>query len=720
MNTSLVIVESPTKARTLAKFLGKGYQIEASMGHVRDLPKSEMGIDTQNDFEPKYIIPRDKKKKANELKKLAKNAKTIYLATDPDREGEAIAWHIAQLLESTTRGTGITGTTGSIENSGTEPRDTRDTSKTRGTLMKRVVFHEITESAIKDAFSHPRDLDYQLIDAQQARRVLDRLVGYKLSPVLWKKVKRGLSAGRVQSVALRLIVEREREIEAFKPVEYWSIEAELEKKSRENFIVELIEVDGKKIEVGNQLKADELVAGLKNASYSVKTVTKKEVKRNPQAPFTTSTLQQTAGNKLGYSSKKTMMMAQNLYEQGLITYMRTDSVTLSGFAIQMARSFIDSTFGKDYLPNSPRQYTSKSKNAQEAHEAIRPTNLQTSPESLKDHQGFTRDHLRLYDLIWKRTVASQMAEALMDQTTVDVTATSTTGGTGITGTTGSIEDFGNKPRDTRDTSNTRDTFTLRATGSILKFDGWLKLYGVKQITEENGEEAQKSKNQILPELSEGEPLDLLNLLPEQHFTQPPPRFTEASLVKKLEELGIGRPSTYAPIISTIQDRFYVEKVERKFNPTSLGLAVNDFLIKYFPDVFDYEFTAQMEDKLDEISRGERSWKATIGQFYTPFEKKVEVTEEKGEKVKLEVETVDKNCPKCGKQLVVRTGRFGKFLACSGFPECKHTEALEQKLDIKCPEDGGEVVLRKTKRGKTFYGCKNWPECKFASWTKPKA
>lgn len=663
---NLVIVESPTKARTLSKFLGKNYRIEASMGHIRDLPKAEIGVDVTQHFEPKYIIPRDKKKRVNELKKIANQSQTIWLASDPDREGEAIAWHIAALLKES---------------------NSKDKNAIKDQEVKRVVFHEITEGAIKAAFDHPRDLDLKLVDAQQARRVLDRLVGYKLSPLLWRKVKRGLSAGRVQSVALRLISEREREIESFKPIEYWSIEVLLSKKTGEVFSVELVEVNGKKAEIKNDVEAKTLVQNLENASYQVSNITQKEVRRFPAAPFTTSTLQQSSGNKLGMSAKKTMMMAQNLYEQGLITYMRTDSVNLSTVALSQARDFIQERYGKSYLPASARTFKSKSKNAQEAHEAIRPTNFQIKADDLKG-EHITRDHKRLYDLIFKRTVASQMAEALIDQTTVEVKAQSAA-----------------------------EVMILRATGSVLKFDGWLKIYGVGQYEEddEKGEE----KKQLLPRLEVSEGLDKQKVSPLQHFTQPPPRYTEASLVKKLEELGIGRPSTYAPILSTIQDRFYVERQERKFIPTALGFAVNDFLIKYFPEVFDYEFTAQMEDRLDEISRGEREWKQTVGEFYSPFESKLEKTEEVAEKVKLEVETVDKQCSLCGKQLVVRTGKFGKFLACSGFPECKHTEALVEQVDSKCPDDGGNIVVRRTKRGKTFYGCKNWPECKFASWTKPK-
>jgi DNA topoisomerase-1 len=672
---NLVIVESPTKARTLARFLGKDYRIEASMGHIRDLPKAEMGVDTEHDFEPKYVIPRDKKKKVNELKKMAEGVKNIWLASDPDREGEAIAWHIREII------------TGDKPKKGTKSTEHE---------IKRVVFHEITESAIKDAFLHPRELDIQLVDAQQARRVLDRLVGYKLSPLLWKKVKRGLSAGRVQSVALRLIVERDREIDAFKPVEYWSIEVQVAKTSHEKFIIELIEKDGKKVEIKNSQEAEAIVDDLKKAAYQVSKVNKKEVRRYPSAPFTTSTLQQASGNKLGMSAKKTMMIAQNLYEHGIITYMRTDSVNLSTEAVEGARNFINSQYGSEYLPAMKRIYKAKSKNAQEAHEAIRPTNMTLIADKLNGDQ-YTRDHKRLYDLIWKRAVASQMADAVLDQTTVEVTA---------------------KPS-AKNSSDQAESYNLRTTGSILKFDGWLKIYGVKQIVEEETEKSdEEEKKQVLPDVSEGEDLIQKEVLPAQHFTQPPPRFTEASLVKKLEELGIGRPSTYAPIISTIQDRFYVEREERRFKATPLGMAVNDFLMKYFSEVFDYEFTASMEDRLDEVSRGERQWKTTIADFFRPFEKKIEATGESAERVALEIEKVDKQCPDCGKDLLVRTGKFGKFLACSGFPDCKHTEPIVEQIDAKCPQDGGDVMVRKTKKGKTFYGCKNWPKCTYASWTKP--
>ncbi|MBU1031888.1 type I DNA topoisomerase, partial [Patescibacteria group bacterium] len=624
------------------------------MGHVRDLPKSELGVDVSKNFEPQYIIPRDKKKRVNELKKAAKEAKELWLATDPDREGEAIAWHIKYLLDD-------------------------------GKDIKRVVFHEITEDAIKEAFNHPRGINLKLVDAQQARRVLDRLVGYKLSPLLWTKVKRGLSAGRVQSVALRLIVDREREVSAFKAEEYWTIEAELKGESGkgkgESFIANLIEQNGKKLEIRNKEEADRHVENLEKANYLVSKITQKEVRRYPYPPFTTSTLQQAAANRLGMSAKKTMMLAQALYEHGLITYMRTDSFNLSPQAISAVRAYIESVLGKQYLPKSPRFFKSKSKNIQEAHEAIRPTDVRVKGEGLRGKGSFNKDHVRLYDLIWKRFVACQMNEAVLDSTTIDISA---------------------------------ESYLLRATGRVIKFEGWLKLFG-KDLEDETQE-----KNQALPKLSVSQLLDLVKLLPSQHFTEPPPRYNEASLIKKLEELGIGRPSTYAPIISTIQERFYVEKIERKFTPTVLGITVTDFLVQYFPNIVDYSFTAQMEDELDEIARGEREWKPTIEAFYEPFEKKLEETTKTAQKVKMELQFAGKKCPDCGKELIVRIGKFGKFLACSGFPDCKHTESLEEKINAKCPEDGADIVIRHTKRGKTFYGCKNWPVCKFASWTKPKS
>lgn len=655
---NLVIVESPTKARTLTGYLGSEYQVEASMGHVRDLPKGDLGVDTERDFTPRYVVPREKIKRVNELKKLIKGVKALWLATDPDREGEAIAWHLAEILKVDDRLSSI----------------------------HRVVFHEITPEAIKEAFEEPRQIDLRLVNAQQTRRVLDRLVGYKLSPLLWKKVKSGLSAGRVQSVAVRLIVEREKEIEAFKPTEYWIIEAELAKSSSTSpahFLAVLVEQNSKKLVIKNKSEAEKHVQALEKADYQVARVTKKEVKKYPAPPFTTSTLQQTASLNLSLSAKKTMAVAQALYERGLITYMRTDSLQLSHQAVTAARKFIQENLGSRYLPPQARVYKTKSKVAQEAHEAIRPTRIELQTRELKDAAGLTRDHLHLYDLIWKRTLACQMSEAVFDQTLVDISA---------------------------------DNYLLRSTGSQVKFDGWLKIYNKRQ---ENGQEGEK-KAQTLPDLTEGEPLNLIKLLPGQHFTEPSPRFNEASLIKKLEELGIGRPSTYAPTLTTIQERFYVEKKERKFFPTILGVTVTDFLLKYFPHIIDYDFTAEMEENLDEIARGEREWKETVGEFYQPFAEHLNEVGEEAEKVIVEAEVVDKKCPKCGKNLVVRFGRFGKFLACSGFPECKHTESFETMVDTKCPQCGGGIVIRKTKKGRPFYGCQNWPNCKFASWTKPKS
>lgn len=669
---NLVIVESPTKAKTLTKFLGSGYQIEASMGHIRDLPKSDFGIDIEKDFEPKYVIPRDKTKRVNELKKLAQSATKLWLATDPDREGEAIAWHLSQILK------------------------TADKKGKSDDSVQRVTFHEITPEAVQEAFEHPRAINRQLVDAQQARRVLDRLVGYKLSPLLWKKVKSGLSAGRVQSVALRLIVEREKEIEDFKPVEYWSVEADLQSREqgeKSQFRAELAELNGKKLEIKNKTESDKHVSNLEKSDYKVANINQREVRKQPYPPFTTSTLQQTASHRLGLTAKKTMMLAQYLYEHGLITYMRTDSVNLAPQAITQSRQYIEQHIGKAYLPSSPRVFKTKSKLAQEAHEAIRPTNPANTPDKIKTTEGLTRDHIRLYELIWKRLIASQMSEAVMDQTTIEISATQKDG---------------------------KENYLLKTTGSVIKFDGWMKLFGKPQPAKakEEGSEEEAEEERILPKLSKDEALKLIQLLPEQHFTEPPPRYNEASLIKKLEELGIGRPSTYAPILSTIQDRYYVERRERRFFATELGKAVNEFLMKYFKDLFDYSFTAQLEDELDEIAQGAREWKPTISQFYKPFEKKIEDTQENAEKVTIETEVVDKQCPLCGKQLTVRFGRFGKFLACSGFPECKHTESLEEIVDAKCPDCGGDILLRKTRKGRPFYGCKNWPTCKYASWTKP--
>lgn len=673
MVSNLIIVESPTKARTLSRFLGRDYRIEASMGHIRDLPKSELGVDVEHDFEPRYVIPTKQRKRVNELKKIAEGAEGIILATDPDREGEAIAWHVEEIL------------TKELKNRKTKEQENKkqflssSVSKSFSSRVARIVFHEITEEAVKEALTHPQTVNMNLVDAQQARRVLDRLVGYKLSPILWQKIQKRLSAGRVQSVALRLIVEREREIEAFKPEEYWEIEALFDKQSS-IFTAKLAEINHQEAEIGNSEEASKIKNELeKIAPYLVESVEVKEIRRQPPPPFMTSTLQQAAGNAFFWPTKRTMRSAQRLYEEGLITYHRTDSVNLAEVAIKNLRDYVEQNFGKNYLPQTSRRYKTKSKVAQEAHEAIRPTDIKTVPLAVTTRYG--REEGKLYELIWQRALACQMAEAVYEQTAVEIT--------------GAI-------------------YTLRANGSLIKFDGWQKVYGKK-------EEGQK-----LPSLKNGDEVFLKKPESEavsatQHFTEPPPRYTEASLVKVLEENGIGRPSTYAPIISTIQERGYVEKMERKFQPTKLGLAVNDYLVKYFPEIDNVEFTAKMEDQLDNIANGQEKWVPVIREFYEPFEKIVEKVAEVGEKVKVEVEEVKgEKCEKCGAPLVLRRGKFGKFLACSRFPECDFTKTYQIKTDIKCPKCGGDVLLKRTRKGGTFYGCSNYPECKFASWRKPQA
>lgn len=660
--SNLVIVESPTKARTLSQFLGSKFPVTASMGHIRDLPKGEFGVDVDHGFVPKYVIPRDKRKIANQLIKMMADTTHLYLATDPDREGEAIAWHLVELAK---------------------------TAKNAKLPVKidRVIFHEITKEAVKEAFDRPLNINNNLVDAQQGRRVLDRLVGYKLSPLLWQKIKRGLSAGRVQSVALRLIVEREREIEKFKPQEYWSVEAELqttqnsEPKTKNSFIAHLVEKDRKKISPKSKNDTDLILKDLNNAKYKVSKITDKEIKRYPYPPFTTSTLQQTAANMYGYTAKKTMMLAQGLYEHGQITYMRTDSVNLSDSAISASRDYIKDKFGNAYLPEAPKRYKIKSKVAQEAHEAIRPTNITKEKIEMTGQLG--KDHAKLYELIWKRMLACQIKEALFDSQTVDVQAAS-----------GKQE---------------MTSYLFRATGSIVKFDGWLKIYKQDKASDEE---------KVLPKLSENEDLKLINLLPEQHFTQPPDRYTDATLVKALEANDIGRPSTYAPIISTLIERYYVERIERKFQPTPIGITVSDFLVENFSNIVDLSFTADMEEGLDGVARGEREWQPMISEFYLPFEKQVEKVTEAAAKIKLEPEKTDQICEKCGRPMVIRYGRFGKFLACSGFPECKNTKMLADKVKTPCPKCGSEIVARRTKRGRTFYGCSQYPKCDFASWTNP--
>lgn len=646
MSKPLIIVESPTKARTLSRFLGDSYAIEASMGHVRDLPKAKLGVDVDKDFEPQYVIPKDKRKTVENLRDLAKGASEVILATDPDREGEAIAWHISNI-----------------------------TNENGGNDLKRIVFHEITQEAIEEAMKNPRTIDIKLVDAQQARRVLDRLVGYKLSPLLWNKIKRGLSAGRVQSIAVRLIVEREREIEKFKPDEYWSITAILNK-NKEDFAANLVEVNGKKVDLKKDKDATTLVDDLKKADFTVAKVLQKDVKKSPYPPFTTSTLTQASANRFGYTSKKTMKLAQDLYEEGFITYHRTDSLNLAASAMRDAKKYIENEIGKTYLPETPRVYKTKSKVAQEAHEAIRPTKIDLK----KDKVTLSNDHRKLYQLIWERFLSSQMADSIYDQISMDIAAKS------------------------------KNDYLLHSTGSIVKFAGWQKVYG-----REEGDQVEEKK---MPLLKEKDKVDLKQLLPEQHFTQPPPRYNEASLIKMLEEKGIGRPSTYAPIISTILDRFYVEREDRRFKPTPLGIAVNDFLVDNFPNIIEISFTASMEDALDNVANGEIEWVPVIKNFYKPFDKELSSAYENNEHVKVEVETTDEKCPE-GHQMVIRYGRFGKFLACEKFPDHKYTQRFEEKVDALCPDSGDPVVIRRTKRGRPFFGCSGYPKCKWMSWTKPQ-
>ncbi|MFH0776245.1 MAG: type I DNA topoisomerase [Patescibacteria group bacterium] len=658
----LVIVESPAKARTITKFLDKKFTVRASMGHVRDLPKSKIGVDLESgSFLPEYITSRDKVKTIAELKKLADKADEIILATDEDREGEAIAWHLLAALKI---------------------------PKTKKT--PRIVFHEITKDAILHALETPRELDRDLIDAQQARRVLDRLVGYELSPLIWKKVRYGLSAGRVQSVAVRLIVEREREIEAFKPVEYWTVGAQFETPRGDKFSAELAKADGKKIEIGKKNEAEKVELDLKGAEFKVEKIDKKERVRHPAPPFITSTLQAEAARKLGFSVKKTMMLAQKLYEgedigEGLITYMRTDSTNLAESAVKKARAIIAEKFGKDFVPEKVRAFTKKAKGAQEAHEAIRPTDPARLPDSLKD--SLEKDAFRLYELIWQRFTACQMADALLDQTGVDIAA---------------------------------KNYIFRATGQVVKFAGWLAAYSVGY---DSDEEAAADSEKLLPEIRENEVQKLLELKSEQHFTKPPARYTEATLVKKLESEGIGRPSTYAPTISTIQTRGYVEKIDRALAPTDTGKVVNDFLVQHFPKIVDLQFTAKMEEEFDEIAEGKAKWNKMIGEFYKPFHSEILEKTDSIKKEDVVNETTDEICDKCGKPMVIKLGRFGKFLSCSGYPDCKNAKPLDKKQeaaetelnakikDQKCPECGKPLAVKRGRFG-MFVGCSGYPECKF--------
>lgn len=675
---NLIIVESPTKARTLSRFLGDEYQIEASMGHVRDLPKSTLGVDIEHDFAPEFVSVKGKEKTIASLKAKAKGADTIILATDPDREGEAIAFHVGDLLKLKS--------------------------------PKRIVFHEITKEAIEEALQHPRTIDKHLVDAQTARRVLDRLVGYKLSPLLWQKVRRGLSAGRVQSVAVRLIVEREREIEKFKKEPYWTIVALLQKlevrSEKLEVPFELVEINGEKIEekekfelydgdytvtkttIDTQKKADDIIKELTGKPFTVSDVLQKETKRSPYAPFTTSTLAQEASRRFGFTSKRTMSLAQKLYEEGFITYHRTDSITIAKQALFATRNFIEKEYGKKYVNESPRMFKTKQKLAQEAHEAIRPTNISNKQEAISNQLG--GEHARLYELIWNRAVASQMSDAILESTTVIATTNSKQL------TTHELEVSSQKLG--------VNNYTFKATGSVVVFEGFLKLY------------PQALSDQRLPTYTVGEKLTAEKIDAVAHETPPPPRYNEASLIATMEEKGIGRPSTYAPIISTIQDRQYVERDDSsRFGPTNVGIAVNDFLVDNFPDIDDIPFTAEMEDGLDAIAQGEKEWVPTIKTFYRPFEKKL-ATVKDAARVKIAVEETNEMCPQCKEgKLVIRVGRFGKFLSCSRFPECKFTKSFSEDVGIACPLDGGKVVLKKTRRRRNFYGCSNYPTCKFAAW-----
>ncbi len=667
-NQSLVIVESPAKARTVGRFLGKDYIVRASVGHVRDLNKYTMSIDVEHDFAPKYYVPKEKKELIEELTDLAAGAKSVYLATDPDREGEAIAWHL-------------------LESANIPPEK-----------AERVVFHEITEPAINEAFSHPGSVNMSLVDAQQARRILDRLVGYNLSPLLMKKVhQRNLSAGRVQSVALKLVVDREREIQNFVPKEYWTIKAELTPENgKESYLAQLAKINKKDPELSNEEQVNGHLVNLKAADYRIISLKEGEKKRRPFPPFTTSTLQQEASRRLGFSSKKTMMIAQQLYEGlsigdegsvGLITYMRTDSTNISPVAQNEARSYIISVHGKTFVPAKPPVYTKKAKGAQEAHEAIRPTSVMRVPDKIKDH--LEKDQFRLYQLIWQRFLASQMADAVYKTETVEVEAIK------------------------------KENYLFRASGQKNIFPGFLIVYA--DIKDEDNKE--EEENTIFPNgLKEGQKQDLKKLLPEQHFTQPPNRYTEATLVRAMEENGIGRPSTYASIISTIEGRNYVTLEKRHLVPTEIGFTVNDLLVDHFDEIMDVGFTSQLETELDQIAEGVKEWVDVIRQFYEAFEPElVKAKEDMPELPKAAPEPVGRDCPDCGRPLVYRIGRFGKFISCSGYPECRYTEKLQkpvEKLGVRCPKCGGDLIVKRTKRGKIFYGCANYPTCDYAEWNRP--
>jgi len=652
----LVIVESPAKAKTIGKFLGKRYTVKASMGHLRDLPRSQLGVDVEQDFKPKYINIRGKGDLIKELKTAAKKADKILLAPDPDREGEAIAWHLQNLL-----GVGQGETC-------------------------RVEFNEITKDAVQKAMQHPRNIDLPRVNAQQARRILDRLVGYQLSPLLWRKVKKGLSAGRVQSVAVRLVCDREQEINAFVPEEYWSLTGMFRKQNNDTDIEAKLSLYKKgKINITDEAGMNKILTDLEGASYVVKEIKKKEKLRNPSPPFTTSTMQQEAYRKLNFPARKTMQVAQQLYEGldigpegtvGLVTYIRTDSTRVSEVAQQEAADYIMEKFGAQYRPASPKQYQNKGK-SQNAHEAIRPTSVGYEPSKVK--QFLSRDQFKLYKLVWDRFLASQMNPAILDTTKIDIAA---------------------------------QDYIFRATGSIIKFPGFMKIYIEGKDNGENEEE------RSLPDLEVGLALKLNVLTPKQHFTQPPPRFTDATLIKELEENGIGRPSTYAPIVETIQKRGYVVKAEKQFHPTELGIVVVDLLKENFPDIIDVQFTAALEEKLDQIEENEEDWVKTLDNFYGPFKRTLEKAEKEIGVVEIEDEVSEEVCEQCGRNLVVKMGRFGKFLACPGFPDCRFTKPILEETGVACPDCGGKIVLKRSKKGRKFYGCSNYPQCSFVSWDLP--
>ena len=675
MASKLVIVESPAKARTLNKILGRSYSVKASLGHVRDLPRASLGVDIDKGFTPKYVIPAEKKKIVGEIQKAASKANSIYLATDPDREGEAISWHLVQATKL--------------------DKDDRP--------VQRVVFHEITKDAVQEAFQNPRSINMNLVNAQQARRILDRLVGYKLSPLLWRKVQRGLSAGRVQSVAVRMIVDREREIQDFIPQEYWIMEVELAplEKKEASFKARLFALaNGTKLDIGNKDEADRVTADLEKAKYTVKSVVTKQVARQPAPPFITSTLQQEAWQKLRFTAGRTMAIAQQLYEGlplgkegsvGLITYMRTVSTNVAASAISEVREFINEKYGAKFLPPKPRSFAKKAKWAQEAHEAIRPTKIYRQPEQLKPFLDSSQ--LKLYELIWKRMVASQMAAALYDTTNVEIRASNT--------------------------EKQTQGYLLKASSSVAKFPGFMVVYSESRDEDERGDTSDFISIS-LPKLRIGDKLIYLGTFPKQCFTQPPSRYTEATLIKALEQKGIGRPSTYAPILSTIQERDYVNKADGKFHPTELGITVNKILTAHFPRIVDPGFTAQMEEQLDEIAQGKYAWITALQEFYPPFQDMLDKAWTNLEKVSM-TQVSEETCPKCGRPMVIKVGRFGKFLACSGYPDCKTTMPYVVKTGVSCPQCGGELVKRiSKKKKKVFYGCSKYPKCQFTVNRKPIA